>query len=94
MAVTKYMKRIVAPTDLELNERDENNADRKAEALHDHTYGITSDPLTRFACVFAALIHDLDHPGVPNTRFAVENKTLAARYQGRSIAEQNSLDIA
>ena len=26
--------------------------------LHDHTYGITSDPLTQFACMFSALIHD------------------------------------
>jgi hypothetical protein len=25
-----------------------------ASTLHDHTYGITSDPLTQFACVFAA----------------------------------------
>lgn len=29
-----------------------------AAILHDHTYGITSDPLTQFACVFSALIHD------------------------------------
>ena len=43
------MSRIVAPSHL-----DEDNAD----ALHDHTYGITSDPLTQFACAFSALIHD------------------------------------
>ena len=27
--------------------------------LLDHTFGITSDPLTHFAAVFSALIHDL-----------------------------------
>lgn len=31
-----------------------------ASTLHDHTYGITSDPLTQFSCVLAALIHDVD----------------------------------
>ena len=29
------------------------------EELHEHTYGITSDPLTKFAVVFSALIHDV-----------------------------------
>ena len=53
MAVTKYMSRIVAPADLDLDKKDEQNVDRKAAALHDHTYGITSDALTQFACVFA-----------------------------------------
>ena len=34
--------------------------------LHSFSFGITSDPLTQFSACFAALIHDLDHPGVPN----------------------------
>ena len=29
------------------------------EDLHHYTYGISSDPLTQFAVVFAALIHDV-----------------------------------
>jgi len=65
-----------------------------AATLHDHTYGITSDALTQFACVYSALIHDVDHPGVPNPRLIVENATLKAKYKGRSVAEQNSFDIA
>ena len=30
--------------------------------LAGHSYGITSDPLTQFAAVFSAIIHDVDHP--------------------------------
>jgi hypothetical protein len=65
-----------------------------ASTLHDHTYGITSDPLTQFACVFSALVHDVDHPGVPNTQLMMENLALAEIYNGRSVAEQNSVDLA
>lgn len=48
MSVVKLLSRIVAP----------NLVDMIGKTLHDHTYGITSDPLTQFACVFSALIHD------------------------------------
>jgi 3'5'-cyclic nucleotide phosphodiesterase len=65
-----------------------------ASSLHDHTYGITSDPLTQFSCVLSALIHDLDHPGVPNAQLVKEKTPLAAAYKNQSIAEQNSVDIA
>lgn len=96
MAVTKYLNRILAATDADLV-GDQRLRSAGQMALHDHTYGITSDPLTqvreteasmsslfllfqrfstlflsvqyfrsKFACVFAALIHDVDHPGVPN----------------------------
>jgi 3'5'-cyclic nucleotide phosphodiesterase len=65
-----------------------------ASTLHDHTYGITSDPLTQFACVFSALVHDVDHPGVPNTQLVKENLALSEIYNGRSVAEQNSVDLA
>lgn len=32
----------------------------------DGTYGIATDPLTQFACIMAALLHDSDHEGVPS----------------------------
>ena len=55
MSVTKLLSRIIAPADLaEIDNEKDYNA-----ALHDHTYGITSDPLTQFACAFSALIHDV-----------------------------------
>ena len=62
--------------------------------LTDHTYGITEDPLIQFSVVFAALIHDLDHPGVPNAQLVKEETRLARIYKNRSISEQNSLDMA
>lgn len=61
MSVVKLLSRIVAPTD-------EMDGENIASSMHDHTYGITSDPLTQFACVLSALIHDADHPGVPNAQ--------------------------
>jgi class 3 adenylate cyclase len=88
MSTVKLMSRIVAP-DLKTD------ADADAEKnLHDHTYGITSDPLTQFACVFAALIHDVDHIGVPNSQLIKEEASVAAVYRNKSVAEQNSVDLA
>ena len=62
--------------------------------LHDNTYGITSDPLTQFGVVLSALIHDLDHSGVPNATLVKEQDALAAKYKNKSVAEQNSVDLA
>lgn len=62
--------------------------------LHDHTYGITSDPLTQFSCILSALIHDAEHEGVPNTQLVQEESTLAAKYNNQSVAEQNSVDVS
>lgn len=62
MSVTKLLTRIVAPDEV-YEEHDEGNWHLPSR-LHDHTYGITSDPLTQFACIFCALIHDVDHPGM------------------------------
>jgi hypothetical protein len=55
MSVTKLMSRIVAPSHLD----DQLEGTKQKKTLHDHTYGITSDPLTQFACAFSALIHDV-----------------------------------
>lgn len=51
------MSRITAPSELLDSEEDELDPNLAAN-LHDHTYGITSDPLTQFACLVSALIHD------------------------------------
>lgn len=59
-----------------------------------HAHSITSDPLTQFACAFSALIHDCDHPGVPNSTLVKEGAEIAFLYNGQSVAEQNSFDLA
>ncbi len=56
--------------------------------------GITSDPLTHFAVVFSALIHDTDHKGVSNLQLSKEIPALGERYRFQSVAEQNSVDIS
>eukprot|EP00980_Cylindrotheca_fusiformis_P012967 scaffold3236_cov66-Cylindrotheca_fusiformis.AAC.33 len=61
--------------------------------LAGHSYGITSDPLTQFAVVFSAVIHDVDHPGVPNAQL-VREKSRNAQIYKKSIAEQNSVELA
>lgn len=94
MSVVKLLSRIVAPDNVIPNAGASLNEEEMVHLLHDTTYGITADPLTQFACVFSALIHDVDHTGVPNTQLIKENSPLAAVYQGKSIAEQNSVEIS
>eukprot|EP00934_Nitzschia_sp_Nitz4_P004937 Nitzschia sp. Nitz4//scaffold277_size25017//14875//15933//NITZ4_008348-RA/size25017-processed-gene-0.12-mRNA-1//-1//CDS//3329545347//4927//frame0 len=94
MAVTKYLNRINAAKELDVGFDADRQRSCTHAAMHDHTYGITSDPLTHFACVFSALIHDVDHPGVPNPQLIKENDRLAAIYKERSVAEQRSFDLS
>ena len=42
--------------------------------------------------VFSAVIHDADHPGVPNAQLVRENTRMAQIYK-KSIAEQNSVEL-
>jgi len=96
MSVTKLLSRIVAPSDIigDFEFESEDDDDKMASTLHDHTYGITSDPLTQFAVVLSALIHDVDHTGVPNSTLVQENSKISALYKGKSVAEQNSVDLS
>ncbi|KAL3917217.1 MAG: hypothetical protein SGILL_004815 [Bacillariaceae sp.] len=55
---------------------------------------ITTDPWTHFALTFTALIHDVDHSGVPNAQLIKEGSHVASAYKNKSIAEQNSLEIS
>jgi 3'5'-cyclic nucleotide phosphodiesterase len=92
MSVTKLLSRIVAPV---LDDHEViKSSNEIALKMHDHTYGITSDPLTQFAVVFSALIHDVDHSGVPNAQLVKENAKIAGMYHNKSVAEQNSVDLS
>ena len=50
--------------------------------------------MTQFSVILSALIHDLDHPGVPNAQLNKENDELAVLYRNKSAAEQHSFDAA
>jgi class 3 adenylate cyclase len=80
MSANKLLSRVVAP-DAVLDKNDSKN-------------GITSDPLAQFAIVFSALIHDVDHGGVSNGQLVKENSHTATKYAEKSVAEQNSVDLA
>lgn len=58
------------------------------------TYLIYSDVFTKFAFVFAAMIHDVDHQGVPNARLVVEKDPLVDLHGGISVAEKHSIKVA
>jgi hypothetical protein len=92
MSVNKLLSRIVASDAVDA---DGGKGQKDlASALHDHTYGITSDPLTQFAVVMSAVMHDVDHRGVSNIVLAKEDPILAEVYNCKSVAEQNSIDLA
>lgn len=55
MSVVKLLSRIATPA----NSVEPGSIPEDVSLSQDVTYGITSDPLTQFACVFAALIHDV-----------------------------------
>ena len=89
----KLISRIISPLE-SLSKQCGSERRLNASKLYDHTFGLTSDPLTLFACAFSALIQSVDHPGVPNAVLVHENDDLAVKYKNQSIAEQNSIDVA
>jgi len=91
MSANKILNRVVSADDFVV---ESTSLNRVAAKLHDYTYGITSDPLTHFVCVFSALIHDVDHPGVSNAQLIKEHHDMALAYENKSVAEQNSVDLA
>jgi 3'5'-cyclic nucleotide phosphodiesterase len=90
MSVNKLLLRVVQPgSNVSVKSTGKFHAD-----MHNYTYGITSDPLTQFGVIFAALIHDVDHWGVSNAQLICEGAPIAAKYKNKSVAEQNSLDLS
>jgi 3'5'-cyclic nucleotide phosphodiesterase len=62
--------------------------------LYEKSFGIAADPMAQFSIAFAALICDVDHPGVTNEQLVREGSRLARVYKNASIAEQNSFSTA
>jgi len=86
----KLMKRIIIPDKIDYKQMDES----VAKEIHENTYGISSDPLLHFAVVFSALIHDVGHSGLTNTELVKLGTESSIQYRGKSVAEQNSVDLA
>jgi hypothetical protein len=89
MSANKLMKRIILPEDTANHQ-----SGMTASDLHFSTFGISSDPLTQFAVVFSALIHDVDHTGLSNSQLTMERAGIARIFNYKSIAEQNSVVVA
>ena len=110
MSAVKLMKRIINPDDVDIPSGDGKSRDRRSlgegvknsssgsstlqKALYDSTFGISYDPLTQFCVVFSALIHDVDHLGVPNAQLVKEQNNIALKFGAKSAAEQNSVHVA
>ena len=93
-SVIKLLTRVVTPQEQQTLDVSAHPKSKGSGDLHKYTFGITSDPLTQFAVAFAALIHDVDHPGVPNATLVDEKTDTALLYKNKSVAEQNSIDLA
>jgi hypothetical protein len=91
MSAVKLLNRIVVPDTVNYQAT---SSDAVASDLHQYTYGINSDALAQFAVSFCCLIHDVDHRGIPNGQLSQENPEMGEKYKHRSVAEQNSVDIA
>mmetsp|Transcript_23869 Transcript_23869/g.39456 ORF Transcript_23869/g.39456 Transcript_23869/m.39456 type:complete len:1195 (-) Transcript_23869:99-3683(-) len=91
LSANKLMKRIISPDSIDTSL----NPDKiDQEDLHNSSFGISSDPLTQFTIIFSALIHDVEHTGVPNAVLVAENDDLAMKYDNKSVAENHSVHIA
>lgn len=88
MSASKLLSRIVSTGRKEEKERE------SGKNLHEYTFGLRSDPMTQFAIVFSALIHDLNHNGVTNGQLVEEKNRIAIAYDNKSVLEQNSVDLA
>jgi hypothetical protein len=96
LSITKLLSRITKPPAEDITASNGLKIEKiKIQGLlHTHTYGIASDPLLQFAVAFSALIHDVDHAGVPNTQLMKEDINLAKKYSHKSIAEKHSIRLA
>jgi hypothetical protein len=87
MSTVKLLQRIATR---DVKKKDISNQ----KEYYDYTFGISTDPLTKFAIVFSALIHDLDHDGVSNMQLVQEQHPIAVTYDGLSPMEQHSFNNA
>ncbi len=61
---------------------------------HPMSNDLSNCPLIHVALVICALVHDVEHQGVGNKQLVDEDDPLAIKYNGKSVAENHSLDVA
>ena len=49
-------------------------------------------PISRLACLLAAIVHGVEHTGVPNAVAVGENEASSYRFNGRSLSQQLSFE--
>ena len=85
MSVLKLLSRISKP---------KGGVEESVDLKCARSYGLACDPMVSFACLLAALVHDVDHPGVPNHVFQKESPAMSDLYGHVSVSEQNSFDLS
>jgi hypothetical protein len=55
---------------------------------------MSTNPIVHLSLVFTALIHDIEHQGVGNRQLVCESDPIAIKYEGNSVAENNSFDVS
>lgn len=95
MSCSKLLNRIVSPLVYEEESMEASTSKPSLDChLHYSTFGINSDPIVQFAILVGALVHDVDHRGCSNAQLIQEEHQMGAKYRNKSVAEQNSFDIA
>jgi class 3 adenylate cyclase len=98
ISMDKMLQKISMPSNADKNYLGFNGkrttAEELASELDSRSFGIASDPLTEFSLMLSALIHDVDHTGISNYQLIKEACPIADLYKNKSVAEQNSVDIA
>lgn len=91
MSVAKILSRI-SSTENQDSQRAYNSTWCSSHSEQDPSYGLATDAVTQFACLFAALIRNVGHLGVPNEVLVKQNSFLVNQYNHHCITEQNALD--
>ena len=99
MAISKLIARIsVVESELDEQGTNEQMSDDAVDSLgthlHNHTFGITSDPLIQFSAVLSALVHAVDHRGISNEDLVLEEPDEAKKFKFKSMTEQRSIQKA
>lgn len=71
-----------------------NSGLKRSKLLRSFKQHVYSDMFSKFAFVFSAVIHDVDHQGVPNTRLVLEDDPIVKQHGNSSTAEKHSIRVA